>query len=107
MTPTEKKYSNLIGNMYWEDVVRTSYDGVNDKWISEEGKQLIMITGVRKGNNWNQYANEYYYVAEILQRPFPTNNNSSQLSIRCKLLRDCVEADSTYHPVDTNEQATV
>jgi hypothetical protein len=51
MTPTEKKYSKLIGNMYWEDVGHTTYDRVNDKWVTEQGKQLIFISGIQKGNN--------------------------------------------------------
>lgn len=107
MTPTEKKYSKLIGNMYWEDVGHTTYDRVNDKWVTEQGKQLIFISGIQKGNNWNQYSNDFYYKVDILQRPFPTGDDRTTCLVRCKLLQECLQVKSTYYPVDIHEQASV
>ena len=107
MTPTEKKYSKLIGNMYWEDVGHTTYDRVNDKWVTEQGKQLVMISGVQRGNDWHQYKNEFYFKIDVLQRPFPTNGNKPSFVIRCRNLLDCLDNKSIYHPVDSHEQASV
>lgn len=107
MTPTEKNYSKLIGNMYWEDVGNTTYDSANDKWVTQQGQQLILVTGIKKGNQWDQYSKNYYYIVEILQRPFPTGDDRTKIFVRCKILQECLQYKSTYHPVDSHEQATV
>ena len=106
MTPTEKKHSKLIGNMYWEDVEHYTYNA-NGDWVHQQGQQLIMISGVQRGNDWHQYKNEFYFKIDVLQRPFPTNYNKPSFVIRCRSLQDCLDNKTVYHPVDSHEQASV
>lgn len=106
MTPTEKKYSKLIGNMYWEDVSTNRHKGKGE-WEHLEGKMLILIAGIQKGGEYYFTKRDFYYNVQIISRPFPCRDNEESYLLRCKRLEECLKGDLTFHPVDSNEQATV
>jgi hypothetical protein len=107
MTPTEKKYSKLIGNMYWQDVSSNKYNQEKQEWDYREGKMLILISGIQKGGERNFQKRDFYYIVEVVNRPFPCHDNEDKYLLRCKRLEECLKAVSGFHPVDSNEQATV
>lgn len=111
MTPTEKKYSKLVGNMYWQNVSSNTYNGEN--WDYQEGKMLVLISGIKiisgikKGGEYNFQKRDFYYIVEVVNRPFPCHDNEDTYLLRCKRLEESLKGDSGFHPVDSNEQATV
>jgi len=115
MTPTEKKYSKLIGNMYWQDVSSNKYNQEKQEWDYREGKMLILISGIQKGGNvvhgtivvQDLGRRDFYYIVEVVNRPFPCHDNEDKYFLRCKRLEECLKTNSGFHPVDSNEQATV
>lgn len=62
MTPTEKKYAKILGNLYWENV--SFYDRETSSYVDD--KQLVMVTKL-----YRRYgeSGDYYYQLEILQKP--------------------------------------
>jgi len=107
MTPTEKKYSKLIGNMYWQDISSNKYNQEREEWEFLEGKMLILISGIQKGGDFYFQKRDFYYIVEVLNRPFPYDDNKDRYLLRCKRLEECLKGDSGFHPVDSHEQATV
>ena len=107
MTPTEKKYSKLIGNMYWQDVSSNKYNQEKEEWDYREGKMLILISGIKKGGDFSFQRRDFYYIVDVVNRPFPCHDNEDRYLLRCKRLEECLKTNSGFHPVDSNEQATV
>jgi len=62
MTPTEKKYAKILGNLYWENV--SFYDRETSSYVDD--KQLVMVTKL-----YRRYgeSGDYYYQLQILQSP--------------------------------------
>jgi hypothetical protein len=107
MTPTEKKYSKLIGNMYWQDVSSNKYNQQKEEWDYREGKMLILISGIQKGGDFAFQKRDFYYIVQVVNRPFPCHDNEDKYFLCCKQLEECLKTNSGFHPVDSNEQATV
>ena len=66
MTPTEKKYAKILGNLYWENV--SFYDREASAYIDD--KQLVMVTKL-----YRRYgeSGDYYYQLQILKSPAKYN----------------------------------
>lgn len=62
MTPTEKKYAKILGNLYWENI--SYWDKQNSVYVDD--KQLVLVTKL-----YRRYgeSGDYYYQLEILQSP--------------------------------------
>lgn len=91
MTPTEKKYANILGNLYWENL--SYWDGAKNEYV--EDKQLVMVSKL-----YRRYgeSGDYYYELQILQSPpgYNMHDKRGYKNVRAKRFEDLIKPEAKW-----------
>lgn len=93
MTPTEKKYAKILGNLYWENV--SFYDRETSSYVDD--KQLVMVTKL-----YRRYgeSGDYYYQLQILQSPAKYKkiiDEREVKNVRAKRFEDLIKPEARWY----------